>query len=219
MPMALGANTLFKTDNHTELLQIGRLIADDEPVSAQGVASARGDIQSLTTDGLCRSDLLSAGLKATLKDLDFQNSYSDYEAWSQQMISADRFLTHALSCRPTDGDLWVRLSMVRWSIGELPEEQANLMRMSYQYAPAEQNIIRARLVQWARLSGTSLKALQTELTGDIQVMLLKFPVREVVSTFAVGSAHFQREILNSILILPQNRRRQIEAAGITLDEE
>jgi len=212
MPMVLGTRTLVQTDRHNDLLQIGRLIAEDEPVSAQGVAGVHGDIQSLVTDGICRSDLLSAGLKATLKDLDFQNSYSDYEAWSQQMISADRFLTHALTCRPTDGDFWVRLAMVRWSIGELPEEQAFLMRMSHKFAPAKQNVIRARMVQWSRLSSDTLNAVKIELSSDIQVMLMKFSTKEVAVIINAGSPQFKSAVYQASLIIPQTRRDQLKDA-------
>ena len=215
--MALGLRTLVQTDRHTDLLQIGRLIAGDKPVSALLVANARGDIQHLVNDGLCRNDLLAAGLKATLKDLDFQNSYSNYEAWSLQMMSADRFLTHALSCRPTDGDLWVRLAMVRWSVGELSEEQALLMRMSQQYAPAEQNIIRARFVQWGRLSEASLKELTTEFFSDIQVVLLKFSAKEAAAIYNAGSAQSKISVYEAGLILPKERRDQIKAAGARLE--
>ena len=217
VPLALAITTLYQSNKRAALLQIGRLIADNEPVSAQGVASERGDIQSLVADGRCREDLLAAGLRTTLKDLDFQNSYTDYEAWSQQMISADRFLTHALSCRPTDGDLWARLAMVRWSVVEISEEQALLMRMSHQYAPAEQSIIRARLVQWSRLSEASLKALESELSSDIQVMLLQFPTKEVATTINSGSAQFKTAVSKAALIIPQTRQDQITKAGARLD--
>jgi hypothetical protein len=215
--IAFGPRTLYQSERHTGLLQIGRLIADDEPVSASLVASVHDDIQSLVTGGLCRSDLLAAGLRATLKDLDYQNSYSDYEAWSLQIMSAEQFLTHALSCRPTDGDLWVRLAMVRWAVGELPEEQEFLMRMSHQHAPAEQNIIRARIVQWGRLSKASLEALETEFSSDVQVMLLKFPIKEVVAIINAGSAQIKLAAHEASLILSQDRREQLKTVGADLD--
>ena len=216
-PMLIGLRTLYQTDRYSGLLHVGRIIADGEPVSASLVASVRGAIQSLAADGLCRSDLLAAGLRATLKDLDFQNSFSNYEAWSQQIAAAHRFLTYALSCRPTDADLWVRLSMVRWSVGEIPEEQSFLMRMSQIYAPAEQNIIRARFVQWGRLSEASLKLLETEFSSDIQVMLLKFSTKEVAAIINAGSAQFKPAVYEASLILPQDRRDRIQAAGANLD--
>lgn len=56
-------------------------------------------------------------------------------------------------CLPANGDVWLRLAMVRSLRNASPMEVAVLMNFSQLYGPADANLIRGRFVMWQNFRG------------------------------------------------------------------
>ncbi len=120
--------------------------------------------------GICRTDILKAGAAVLIRDLDRQNPDQDYESWAAAISVAEGFFLHALSCMPADGNIWLRLAIVRQQIAEEPVETARLLSLSQHYAPSEAGVLRIRMQFWNTLSERSLQLALPAIKADIRTL-------------------------------------------------
>lgn len=143
-------------------------IEQGRPVSTASIQRALPEASRLLTDGICQTEFVRAALTIRLTDLDQQNQDADFDRWSTALQDAEDIARFALSCSPADGNSWVRLAMVRQTIGENPEEIAKLVTFSQLYAPAEENTLAARYRLYNRLSDATLALLEAPLHSDMR---------------------------------------------------
>lgn len=118
----------------------------------------------------CQSNIVRPFLTILLSYLDQVNPNIDYEEWSRSLQLAEGFVQHALSCSPTDGNLWARYAMIRQVSAEQPEELARIVGNSQRYSPAEENAISARFLLYNRLTDASLLAISKPFERDIKIL-------------------------------------------------
>lgn len=106
----------------------------------------------------CPSPVSTTGaVNAALSHLDEQDLNANYDKWAAALLDAERTVMVALACLPTDGNLWVRLAMIRQAIAEHPTEVRDLLALSQLYAPVELNAISARIALLNRLTPSTQK--------------------------------------------------------------
>ena len=119
----------------------------------------------------CRADILRAAMTVQMAALDLESITSDYSSWAQAIERADRFITHYVDCLPTDGNGWLRKALVSRATAELPPLLADLLGRSARFAPAEGEVLRARLALWKVVSAQTISLAATSLRQDISTIL------------------------------------------------
>nr|WP_145959094.1 hypothetical protein [Rhizobium sp. ACO-34A] len=126
-------------------------------------------IDARTGQGMCLSDVVKAGATVELTRLDRMDLTNAFPQWVETADLADSYLVHALSCLPTSGNLWLRLAMIRQAVAEVPTSLEHLVQLSQLYAPAEADVLRARLLMLNRLSPVGMSALAPIWKADVNV--------------------------------------------------
>lgn len=118
----------------------------------------------------CQSAFVKPFLTILLASLDTRDPNSDYDRWFEALNRTENFLRHAISCLPTDGNLWARYAMVRQASAEQSEELDRLLSLSQKYSPSEENAITARYFLYNRLTNTSLLRVSALINKDVEII-------------------------------------------------
>jgi hypothetical protein len=119
----------------------------------------------------CRSDILRPALTIHLVSASMQDVGSDFEGWSRAIAHAQAFVRHMARCMPSEGNVWVRDSMLSRAIAENPKELSAKIAISAALNPNEQVQLEARLALWKKLTPTTLEAAADVLTADVSAIL------------------------------------------------
>ncbi len=165
--MALAASQISRYVRFGELRSVAGEISEDRPVSAAMLGRATARAADLVSERLCQSEFVKAAVVVSLVNLDRQDQDRDYDAWASALGLAEDVTRFSLTCRPTDGNFWLRLAMVRQTISEQPQEIARLVTLSQLYAPAEQTVITSRYSLYNRLTPETLALLAAPIGSDI----------------------------------------------------
>lgn len=120
----------------------------------------------------CRRDCLSSDLTVLLSNLDRQDEVVRYEEWAGAISGTGNFLVGAISCSPADGNLWLRMAMVRQASVAVPSEVAQLMTNSEALSPSQVNVLLGRLELWKQMDEHSLTLAKPSLQADLSNLLM-----------------------------------------------
>lgn len=172
--------------------------------------------EAIVTSNQCRSDILDEGLAFILMDLDLQDSVAHYEEWATAMERADRYIVHALSCSPGDGDLWARLAMVRQASSENPDQLSAILSQSSLLAPSEMYVLRARFFVWRRASAHTLALSSETVERDIRTLLSQAYWKDIREILANPGANLKAHVLAAATLVPPNRITMLKLHGVDL---
>lgn len=145
-------NAAFKETWHSSrfsnVLSLAKAIDTYGSLPNESMLSVMDDLAEIPDENICRSDIVKAGMSLVLKDLDRRYQTEEAASRSNGLIFAERYLRHALKCLPVDGNVWLRFAMVRYARTSNVDELSQLISMSQQLAPAEENVILGRFVLW-----------------------------------------------------------------------
>jgi len=177
-------------------------------------------LHALVADGLpanrlktCNGDILRASLTVLLADLDRIDRDRAYDEWAEGIGQAEEQVLHALSCQPGDGNLWLRLAMLRQAGGELPREQASLMALSQQFNPSDGRQLVGRLVHWNRLSPATLALSRDEAAADVRNGLNYLSAADIRTALGTPSPTMAGIIGEILPLLPAERRALLQKGG------
>ncbi len=153
----------------TEIGRVAGRVERGIPVGEDRISRAGSIADALGGQGVCLSDVVKSGLTVELRRLDGIDQIRDFPQWVEIANRTDVYLLHAVSCLPTNGNFWLRMAMVRQAIAEVPTSLEHFMRLSQLYAPAEADVLRARLLLLGRLSPIGLSALAPIWKADVKV--------------------------------------------------
>ena len=210
----LGVEQLRLSARYGDMTAAAESLRHGEGLSPAALEVAHWKAMTLVTSGDCRADLLRAGLQLILADLDRQNSYSGYDAWAAAMADADAYIVHGISCTPTDGNLWARLAMVRWAIGENPQEMHWLLQQSIDYAPAEFGVLTARFIVWRKASAATLVTARDAAEADLLTLLTYATPPQVAKMLAGSSDAFRDYIRDALRLVQTDRVNTFIEAGL-----
>lgn len=161
----------------------------------------------------CKAEVLRPSLTVLLAALDRTDRDHAYGDWAARLGETEEQVRHALSCMPGDGNLWLRLAMLRQAGGEVPAEQARLMALSQQLAPAERRMLIGRLAHWNRLSAATLTLAREEAAADLRNGLVYLPARDLQAVLAAPSATMRGLIAETLPLIPEERRKALGPLG------
>lgn len=216
MTIGLAVRELSASVRFASLSYLSDRLRDDAQIDPAVVERYAEEAMAVAREGMCRSDVLGAGLTVILANLDRQNSFSRYDAWASAMEDADRYVVHAIGCTPTDGNLWLRLAMIRWAIAEQPPNLAFLLRQSVRYAPANGELVKARFIVWKKASEQTLELAGDALEADLRTLLRFAPAWEVARTLKEPGDLLKPHILAVFSNLTEERKKALEASGFRL---
>lgn len=196
--------------HYSDVVFVATNLERNVPVGTKAVRDLGEVALDMVTAGECRSNLLGAGLTVLLADLDAETT-DDRRVMLQ---SVDRFLTHMLSCTPTDGDAWARLAMVRQALGERPSEEAALLERSSWFAPSEGSTLAGRLEVWRHAMDETLVLAEPTLDRDILVALSYYSVEDAVKTLSGGGQKFRDRVSTASASLSDERVTALRRAGL-----
>jgi hypothetical protein len=188
----------------------------DTADSANPIAMGRyaAEAENVVTSGECRSDVIAAGLAFVLRDVDLQNQVDQYDAWANAMTRADRYVMHALSCNPGDGDLWARLAMIRQASSENAEQLSALMAQSALLAPSEMYVLRARFFVWRRASPATLDRAADTVERDIRTVLNYADPKAIIGILGNAGVDLKPHILAAWKFIPAARLADLATVHI-----
>ena len=168
---SIALKELAGTIRFAYLLYMNSTLPYEDSFNAAVIDRYASQAQSIVDAGECRSDIVQAGLSFVMRDLDLQDSTNRYDEWARAVQRADTYVSFALRCNASDGDLWVRKAMLSQAIGEDPTQLSVLMDQSALLAPSEMSVIRARFAVWAKASPNTLAASSDTVGRDIRTLL------------------------------------------------
>lgn len=204
----------FITARYGTYTTLASMIEKGEAVSAAAVSdyAARADALPAT----CRSDLLGAVITVSMQNVEQMRSVGDQVGWVASLRAMEPRLHRALACVPTDGMLWERLAVVRWFLGGSAQEQARLLTLSQAYAPGELDVVRARMVQWTRVTPAVVDLAQDALGSDIRVTFGHSSAEAVEVMMRDMPASLQPLLKAAAADLPPDRAADLAKAGVSL---
>lgn len=193
LSIAIGALSIVIVDVSLTELTISRRVADVvyngkrlsalSSVEAASVEQYAQEAQDVVMDGICRSEVVHAGVVPIMLAVDITSPDVDYDAWARALERAEIYMHAALQCLPTSGDTWLRMAMIKQAIGENPQEIASLLELSQHFSPSEGELVFARLALWNRVEPPTMNLGRKALEKDIRAACLD-PTRMKETSFS-----------------------------------
>ncbi|MFC3073140.1 O-antigen ligase family protein [Shinella pollutisoli] len=161
----------------------------------------------------CKAAVLRPSLTVLLAALDRTDRDRAYEDWAARLAAAEEQVRHGLSCMPADGNLWLRLAMLRQAGGEVAAEQARLMALSQQLNPSEGRLLTGRLAHWNRLSAATVALAREEAAADLRNGLVYLPPPELQAVLATQSQAMADLLRETLPLIPEERRKALGPLG------
>jgi hypothetical protein len=121
-------------------------------------------------------------------------------------------ITAALRCSPLDGNLWLRLAMVKAAENAPLAEVVRALEVSYWTAPSEGWVILARTKFVAPLRAAGVPLLATEFGDDLRNLVLYGATEDIVATRAELPAALAPKFDRLVARVPEPRHTAIENA-------
>ena len=183
--LSIAAQAFSETRRFSDIVAMARIADDKNGLAPDLLANTVSQLHTVVTEKICRSDIVKAGLRLVLADLDANIEDAATETTAARLGFAETYIRHALSCFPANGDVWLRLAMVRSLRNASPLETAVLMNFSQLYGPADANLIRGRFVMWQQFPRGTLPQAEAARDADIAVVcgkegeILRWTLRDV----------------------------------------
>ncbi len=197
---------------------VAERLEQSEQVSPDTLAKTAASTDGIVSGDYCRSDIVMAGTTLVLKRLDAANEITGYDAWAKAADDAERYMRHAVSCMPSDSNLWLRLAVVRAVIAQEPKSTAGLLTMSARLAPADEVALLARLYFWNRLNITTLDSARASVESDVNLLLKLGDPRKVGPALIRISAALLPYVKTAGSQLSSERKSSLAWFGLDIDK-
>lgn len=183
--LSVAAQAFSETRRFSDVVALARIADDKSGLAHDLLAKTVDGLHPVVAEKICRSDIVKAGLRLVLADLDANGQDATSEAGTARLGFAESYIRHALSCLPANGDVWLRLAMVRSLRDASPMEIAVLMNFSQLYGPADANLIRGRFVMWQQFPKDTLPQADAARNADTAVVcgkegeILRWTLRKI----------------------------------------
>ncbi len=174
-------------------------------------------IEEIVEEGRCRSDLLMSGATVTLATLDDHEASRSSPEWTGAAVNAERFLAHSTTCAPLNGNFWLRRAMVSEALGRSSDLVAQHMTRAQATAPAEQDIVIARLYAWNRMNASILDLAAYAALQDLHIGVLNADARLLASALLPLSESLKALMPEVAIGLSLERKHELKRAGIDID--
>lgn len=212
--MLVAFQQLQTTVKYANLLYLNATMTAEDSENKAAINRYAAQAEAVVTSDECRSDVLDGGLTFVLRALDLQNSVDQYDDWATAMARAERYITHALSCNPGDGDLWARLAMVRQASSENPAQLSAILSQSALLAPSEMHVLRARFFVWKKASAKTLTQSADTVERDIRTLLTSASPDDIVEVLSHPGRDLKAHIIAAARLVSLSRLAVLKANRI-----
>ncbi|QIB40115.1 hypothetical protein G3A56_19530 [Rhizobium oryzihabitans] len=191
--LSIAAQAFSETRRFSDVVAMAGIADDRNGLAPDMLAQAVDGLRPVIAERICRSDIVKAGLRLVLADLDANGKDVASKAGAARLGFAETYVRHALFCFPANGDVWLRLAMVRALRNASPLEIAVLMNFSHLYGPADANLIRGRFVMWQQFPKEALPQAEAARNADTAVVcgregeILRWTLRDACPQEPAGS--------------------------------
>jgi len=168
--LSVAAQAFSQSRRFSDIVALARIADDNNGLAPDLLAETVPELRPIVSEKICRSDIVKAGLRLVLADLDANGVDPASDPGATRLGFAETFIRHSLSCFPANGDVWLRLAMVRSLRNASPMEVAVLMNFSQLYGPADANLIRGRFVMWQQFPKNTLPEAESAREADTAVV-------------------------------------------------
>ncbi|CUX47034.1 hypothetical protein [Agrobacterium fabrum] len=168
--LSVAAEAFSQSRRFSDIVAMAKIADDNNGLAPALLAATVPELSSVVTEKICRSDIVKAGLRLVLADLDANGADPASASGMARVDFAETFIRHSLFCLPANGDVWLRLAMVRSLRNASPMEVAVLMNFSQLYGPADANLIRGRFVMWQKFQRDALPQAVAARDADTAVV-------------------------------------------------
>lgn len=191
--LAVTAQAFSESRRFSDIVAMARIADDKNGLEPDLLANTVSQLHPVIAEKICRSDIVKAGLRLVLADLDASIGKLTPEATAARLGFAETYIRHSLSCLPANGDVWLRLAMVRSLRNASPLETAVLMNFSQLYGPADANLIRGRFAMWRQFPRDTLPQAEAARDADTAIVcgkegeILRWTLRDVCPQEPTGN--------------------------------
>ncbi len=171
--LSIAAQAFSESRRFSDIVAMAKIADDKNGLAPDLLAKTVKGLHLVVAEKICRSDIIKAGLRLVLADLDVNGKDQAAETAAARLGFAETYIRHALFCFPANGDVWLRLAMVRALRNASPMEIAVLMNFSQLYGPADANLIRGRFVMWQQFPKDALPQAETARDADTAIVCSK----------------------------------------------
>ncbi len=193
---------------------VSKQLESGQSVRLDVIAHYAKEAHDASLAGACRTDVLMSGATVVLANLDMVSPVIDFDRWSSSIQDAQVYFERALICWPSNGNFWLRLAMIKRAIAEVPLEQRQLLTRSQTHAPAEDEVVRARLMYYTRLEEPTIAEVHAQLSLDIERYLKYGIPRESIELARLIKSRFPNDFFNAYSSLGSIQTRRWERAGL-----
>lgn len=168
--LSVATQAFSQSRRFSDIVALARIADDNSGLAPDLLAETVPELQPIVSEKICRSDIVKAGLRLVLADLDANGVDPASDSGAARLGFAETFIRHSLFCFPANGDVWLRLAMVRSLRNASPMEVAVLMNFSQLYGPADANLIRGRFVMWQQFPKNTLPEAEPAREADTAVV-------------------------------------------------
>ncbi|KJF69050.1 hypothetical protein RS75_03495 [Rhizobium nepotum 39/7] len=192
--LSVAAEAFSATRRFSDIVAMAKIADAKNGLAPNLLTKTVERLRPVVEEKICRSDIIKAGLRLVLADLDANGKDQALEAGAKRLGFAETYIRHALFCIPANGDIWLRLAMVRSLRNASPMEIAVLMNFSQHYGPADANLIRGRFVMWQQFPKDTLPQAEAARDADTAIVcgkggeVLRRTLRNVCPQKPLGGA-------------------------------
>ncbi|WP_286170493.1 hypothetical protein [Rhizobium sp. AU243] len=168
--LSVAAQAFSQSRRFSDIVALARIADDNNGLAPDLLAETVPELQPIVSEKICRSDIVKAGLRLVLADLDANGVDPASDSSAARLGFAETFIRHSLFCFPANGDVWLRLAMVRSLRNASPMEVAVLMNFSQLYGPADANLIRGRFAMWQQFPKNTLPEAEAAREADTAIV-------------------------------------------------
>ncbi|MFK0385449.1 hypothetical protein [Agrobacterium sp. NPDC090273] len=166
----ISTKAFIETAKFSSLSRLATAAGRSGSISDRALDRAVEKLPAIVNGNVCRSTILKAGMRLLLQDVDRKSEVQAPQEWKATLAFAEHYLRHGVTCLPQDGEFWLRLAMIRSLQVPFAEEVAALTNMSQLLAPADPDVLEARVAFWKRLSEPALSMTATARRADFALL-------------------------------------------------
>ncbi|XAZ20975.1 hypothetical protein LVY75_03150 (plasmid) [Sinorhizobium sp. B11] len=216
--LAFAIADIRQSARFADIFLVAERLEQSGQISPETLARTAADTDTIVSGDYCRSDIVMAGTTLVLNRLDTANEITGYEAWAKAADDAERYMRHAVSCTPSDSNLWLRLAIVRAVIAQEPKAISRLMTMSARLAPSDELALLARFYFWNHLNITTLENARTTVESDVSLLLRLGDSRKVAPALTAISPALLPYVKQAAVELPANKKGSLTWFGFDPDK-
>lgn len=214
----LAALELRLSARYSDLILLAAHIERGQSVSPAVVTKVAADADTVAELAICRRDVLLSGTTVVLRRLDDVVPRTDDEARRLPLMLAEKYLRHALSCAPTDGNLWLRYAFLDALTAKDPARTAKIMGMAARFAPADEVDLIARLYFWNHFNAATLAAAADVVRQDLRLVFHQALPSKITPQLPSVSRALKPFVIEATRDLPEDRRKALARSGVELDK-